>query len=89
MNTVTMVVAFSVLIAFIIFISIVIFKNLFTPQKIGNIQKLIKSGKASTAQRVAKAILAKNPRDYVAHYWLGKAYLADNKQELAFIEFCR
>ncbi len=87
MNTVTMVVAVSVLIAFIIFISIVIFKNLFTPQKIGNIQKLIKSGKASAAQRVAKAVLAKNPRDYVAHYWLGKAYLADNKQELAFIEF--
>lgn len=86
-STLVMVIIISVLIAFIIFISCVILKSLFTPKKIGNIQKLIKSGKIQAAQKTAKAVLTKNPKDYVAHYWLGEAYLADNKQELAFMEF--
>ena len=86
-STLVTVIIISVLIAFIIFISCVILKNLFTPKKIGSIQKLIKTGKIQAAQKTAKAVLTKNPRDYVAHYWLGEAYLADNKQELAFMEF--
>ncbi len=86
-NSVGTVVIFAVLIAFILFITVAIFKNLLTPKKIGSIGKLIKAGKAQQAQRVAKAIIAKNPKDFEAHYWLGEAYMADNKSELAFMEF--
>ncbi|MCR5762766.1 MAG: tetratricopeptide repeat protein [Treponema sp.] len=86
-STLLMVIIISILIAFIIFISCIILKNLFTPKKIGNIQKLIKSGKIQAAEKTAKSVLTKNPKDYVAHYWLGEAYLADNKEELAFMEF--
>lgn len=83
----TMVIIFSVLIAFIVFIAIIIVKNILTPKKISSIKKLIKTGKLQAAQRTAKGLLAKNPRDYEAHYWLGEAYLADKKAELAFMEF--
>ena len=87
MNTVTLIILAGVLIAFIIFVAIILFKNLLTPKRIGSIQKLIKDGKYQAAQRTAKAILAKDNHDFLAHYWLGKAYLADNKPELAFMEF--
>ncbi len=86
-SNIATVVIVSVLIAFIGFAAIVIGRNLFTPKKIGSIDRLIKSGKAQQAQRVAKAVLSKNPNDYEAHYWLGEAYLADNKPELAFMEY--
>ena len=32
-------------------------------------------------------MITKDPRDFKAHYYLGKAYLADNKPELALMEF--
>ena len=81
------VIAFAVVIAILVIVCFIILKTLLTPKKIGSIQKLIKMGKAQQAQKVAKAILTKDPKDYVAHYWLGEAYMAENKSELAFLEF--
>lgn len=87
MDNIATVIAFAVVIAILVIVCFIILKTLLTPKKIGSIQKLIKMGKAQQAQKVAKAILTKNPKDYVAHYWLGEAYMAENKTELAFMEF--
>ncbi|MBE6351230.1 MAG: tetratricopeptide repeat protein [Spirochaetaceae bacterium] len=64
-----------------------IIKSVVTPKRIDGINKLLKQGKTSAAVKLAKNIIAKNQRDFRAHYYLGKAYLADNKPELALMEF--
>ncbi|NLM00425.1 MAG: tetratricopeptide repeat protein, partial [Treponema sp.] len=70
----------SVLIFFIIKASV-------APKRIEGIQKFIKQGKTSSAIKLAKSMISKDPKDYKAHYYLGKAYLADGKPELAFMEY--
>ena len=87
MNALTMVIAGGALVAFIIVIAIVIVKKTGSDQKTDGVQRFIKEGKLQQAQKAAKSLIAKNPRDYVAHYLLGKAYMADKKPELAFIEY--
>ena len=62
-------------------------KSILSPKKISQIQKFLKAGKYASAIKDARALLAKNPRDSEARYLLGKAYLADKKSDLAFIEF--
>lgn len=69
------------------FLAYFVIKATVTPKRIDSINKLIKQGKTSAAIKLAKTIIAKNQRDYKAHYYLGKAYLADNKPELALMEF--
>lgn len=81
------IIIFSILAVIVITIFVFIVKSLFAPKKIDSIKKLIKQGKYSSAQKTAKALVTKNPHDYEAHYWLGEAYLADNKTELAFMEY--
>ena len=76
-----------VLLVLICFLLVFIIKNFATPRKIEGIQKLIKQGKYSSAIKLAKSMITKDPRDFKAHYYLGKAYLADNKPELALMEF--
>lgn len=76
-----------VLLVLICFLLVFIIKNFATPRKIEGIQKLIKQGKYSSAIKLAKTMITKDPRDFKAHYYLGKAYLADNKPELALMEF--
>ena len=61
-------------------------KSVVSPKKIESLQKLIKQGKSSSAIKNAKAIIQKDPQNYLAHYYLGKAYLKDNKSELALME---
>lgn len=63
-----------------------VIKSLISPKKIEGIQRLIKQGKIPQAIKLAKALIQKNPSDYLAHYYLGKAYLKDNKSELALME---
>src|SRR5574344_2535313 len=69
------------------FLAFFILKSLMQPKKIDGIIKLIKQQKYTAAEHLAKNIISKNPRDYLAHYYLGKAYIADNKSELALMEF--
>lgn len=66
---------------------VVLLKSMLQPKKLDAIARLIKQQKYAAAQKVAKSLIAKNPRDYPAHYYLGKAYLADKKNELALMEF--
>ncbi|MGP1457907.1 MAG: tetratricopeptide repeat protein [Treponema sp.] len=71
----------------IIGIIAILIKYFAMPQRVETVRKLIKQGKNQAAAKLAKQIIAKNPKDYPAHYYLGKAYLADNRGELALIEF--
>ncbi|MBQ0039035.1 MAG: tetratricopeptide repeat protein [Treponema sp.] len=87
MGSLGFVVVAAFLIAVICAVSIVIFKNFLFPSKLEGIPRMLKEGKYQAAQRCSKAVIAQNPRNYVAHYYLGRAYLLDNKHELAFMEF--
>ena len=69
------------------FLAYFIIKSMIAPKRVEGINKLIKQGKTAAAVKLAKSIIARNQRDYKAHYYLGKAYLADNKPELALMEF--
>ena len=64
-----------------------IIKAAAAPKKVDSVRRLLKQGKNQAAAKVAKQIIAKDPNNYLAHYYLGKAYLADNRGELALIEY--
>ncbi|MGL1891524.1 MAG: tetratricopeptide repeat protein [Spirochaetaceae bacterium] len=57
-----------------------------TNQNIGTVQALVKQGKASVAIDILKKILAKDPQNVDAHFLLAKAFMLENKPELAFME---
>jgi len=61
-------------------------KSFLGPKKIAHIENLLSSGRTAPAIRLTKAIIRRNPRDTEARYLLGRAYLADGKQELALME---
>ena len=69
------------------FLAVFLVKSLMQPKKIDSIKKLIKQGKYPQAEKLAKAIIQKDPKNYLAHYYLGKAYLAEHKNELALMEY--
>ncbi|MCR5724149.1 MAG: tetratricopeptide repeat protein [Treponema sp.] len=69
------------------FLVVFVIKSLLQPKQISSISKLIKQQKYAQAEKIAKAIIQKDQNDYLAHYFLGQAYLADNKNELALMEF--
>ena len=71
----------------IISLLLIIINNFVTPKKIDAIPRLIKQGKTQNAIKFAKQLLAKDPKNYVAHYYLGKAYIKENRTELAVIEY--
>ena len=71
----------------IVFLSYLVIKSFVTPRRIDGIQKLLKQKKYNSAIKLAKSISSKDPTDYTARYWLGEAYLADGKPELALMEF--
>ena len=57
------------------------------PQRIEALEGLLKKGKTQIVIKAAKRIIAQNSRSAEAHYYLGKAYLAENSEELAGEEF--
>lgn len=69
------------------FLAFLVIKSITQPKKLEYINKLIKQQKYAAAQKTAKAIIAKDSRNFEAHYYLGKAYLADKKNELALMEY--
>lgn len=66
---------------------IVVVKTVASPKKLEAVPRLIKQGKTTNAIKIAKQMIAKDPKNYMAHYYLGKAYLKENKKELAIIEY--
>ncbi len=81
---VIIVVAATVLVAVM---SVLIARAVVSPKKIDTVKRLLKQGKVQAASKLAKQLIAKDPRDFHAHYYLGKAYLADNRSELALMEY--
>ena len=73
--------------AVIVVLLIFIIKSVTTPKKVGTIKNYIQQGKIQNAIKMAKAMISKDNRNIVAHYYLGKAYMLDNKDELALMEF--
>lgn len=69
------------------FLGVFIVKSLLQPKKIDGIKKLVKQGKYAQAEKLAKAIIQKAPNDFRAHYYLGRSYLAEHKNELALMEY--
>jgi len=68
------------------FLSWFIVRMVAAPRQSKAIEGLLKQGKSSAAARAAKSLLAKDPHNGVAHWFLGRAYLADGKPELALME---
>lgn len=64
-----------------------IIKNAIAPKKAEILPKLIKQGKNQKAIKLAKQLIQKNQKNYLAHYYLGKAYVKENKTELAIMEY--
>ena len=62
-------------------------KSALAPKKISTLQNLVKAGKAAQAIKTAKFLLTKDPRNPEAHYFLGQAYEAEGKAELALMEY--
>ena len=71
----------------IISLLLIIIKNFVSPKKIDALPRLIKQGKTQNAIKIAKQLLAKDQKNYLAHYYLGKAYVKENRTELAVIEY--
>jgi len=68
-------------------LGIVVFKTIMSPKKLDAVPRLIKQGKTQNAIKITKQIISKDPKNYMAHYYLGKAYLKENRKELAIIEY--
>ena len=66
---------------------IFLLKKLFSPKKVAALANHVKQAKYSAAIRLAKQIIAKDPRNPEAHYLLGIAYIKEEKPELALMEF--
>jgi tetratricopeptide (TPR) repeat protein len=67
-------------------ILVFVIKTIAAPQKVATVANLVRQKKNAAAIRIAKKILAKDPKNSEAHYLLGFAYLGDSKPELAVIE---
>ena len=57
------------------------------PKRLSSVSDMLRQGRTQAATKVVKAILSKDPRNAAAHYFLGKAYMAESKPELALMEF--
>ncbi len=61
-------------------------RSIIAPKQVASLQNALKQGKPAIVVRIAKQMIAKNPRNAEAHYFLGLAYNAQNKPELALME---
>ena len=83
-----MIIVIIIFLSFVVLaLGFVIIKNIISPKKTDAIPRLIRQGKTQNAIKLAKQILAKDSKNYMAHYYLGQAYVKENKTELAIIEY--
>ena len=66
----------------VISLGFVVFKTIMSPKKLDAVPRLIKQGKTANAIKLAKQVISKEPKNYMAHYLLGKAYLKEDRKEL-------
>jgi len=62
-------------------------KRLVSPKRLAAIERMIESGNTKTAIRQVKNILARNERNPDAHWYLGECYRAENRLDLAVVEY--
>ncbi|GAB1432661.1 tetratricopeptide repeat protein [Spirochaetota bacterium] len=62
-------------------------KMIIMPKKLSAVADLIKQGRTQPASKIVKNILGKEPKNAVAHYYLGKIYQIEGKLELALMEY--
>jgi len=80
-----------ILLVFIIGITVAVItffvmKTIIAPKKLATVANFQKQGKHTSAVRLAKQIIAKDPRIPEAHYLLALSYIAQNKSEIALME---
>ena len=83
-STYALILLFIVVIAGII---IYIVNSFVMPKKIGDIQKLIESGKTKVAIKSLNEMLAKDNRDPYAHFLLAEAHRVDGNHQFAILEY--
>ena len=81
------IIVITVLAVVVIGLLIFILKGIFMASKPDAIPRLLRMGKTANAIKIAKHIISKNSKDFEAHYYLGKAYVKDNRKELALMEY--
>lgn len=84
LSSIFLVIVIAVIVGVFLFIKI---RNAANPGKILNLKNTVKSGNYKTAIKQAKEIIAKQPDNFDAHYYLGAAYDKEGKYELALVEY--
>lgn len=82
-----MVVFIVVLVIIVAALLFFVLKNILLPKKIESVPRLLKQGKTQSAIKTLKQILSKDPKNSLAHFYLGKTYIKENRPELALIEY--
>lgn len=81
-------VVFLIIIALFVFIALFfIVHAIMTPKRTNEIARLIEAEKYTAAIKLAKSIIEKNERNFLARYYLGRAYIANGRADLAMQEF--
>jgi tetratricopeptide (TPR) repeat protein len=68
------------------FLAFFVVKSVTVPKRVDQIAGFLQRGKTQVVIKAAKAILAREPKNADARYFLGKAYLLEKKEDLAFTE---
>ena len=66
---------------------VLVIKKAISPKKFVELERLIAAGNIKTAIRHAKLILSRNERSPDAHWFLGECYKAEDRPELAVVEY--
>ena len=72
--------------AAVVLFTVFYLRGAFGPRRVEGIDRLLTQGKPAAAIQAAKRLLSRDPKNVDAHFLLGKAYMADEKPELALME---
>ncbi|MBN1242597.1 MAG: tetratricopeptide repeat protein [Spirochaetales bacterium] len=68
-------------------LTIFVVRAVIAPKQLAAVQELLKQDRVPAAARAAKALIQRDARNGPARYAMGLVYLAENKPELALMEF--
>jgi tetratricopeptide (TPR) repeat protein len=68
-------------------LSVFLIRMIIMPKRLSNVVDLLKQGRHQVAERIVKNVIAKEPKNAVAHYYLGRIYQEQGKPELALMEY--
>lgn len=82
-----LIIAITLVSVVIVGLLVVILKSALSPKKADGIKKFLKQGKTQQAIRLARQVLAKNPKDFLVHYYLAQALVISKQYEQALSEY--